>query len=218
MIATCLSLALLLMPIVVGPAAPTRSPIRQIDFRNFTYTWDDPVPLDTTWRWLDSSPESEIKVVDGTYRFDDEDDLGEGPVPFLSVVSVTYGDLTGDGTEQAAVELNYSTGGTNNWDYLYVYKLRKGRPLLLGRLQSGNRGYGGLIKVTVARGMLFTDFADKDQLRGECCSAGYIRVRYQWRQGRFVEFGTREYGDMELRKGPKGIYQWEEKEEQQKLR
>jgi hypothetical protein len=203
------SLALLLLPVSIGHAA-LQSPIRQIDFKNFTYAWDEPIALDTTWRWLDSSPESDIKVSDGMYRFDDEDDTGDGPSPFITEDSVTYGDLTGDGTEEAIVKLNYSTGGTHNWDYLYVYRLTKSHLSLLGRLESGSRGNGGLISVKVKGTSLVTDFADKDKLRGDCCSAGFIRVRYRWQRGTFVEFGARQYGDMELREGPKGTYKWEE--------
>jgi len=204
------TLALLFLPISIGNIASPWS-IRQIDFRNFTYAWDDaPGPFDTTWRWLDSSPESQIKVSDGIHRFDDENDLGEGPSPLLRVASVIYGDLTGHGTDEAIVELNYSTGGTANWDYLYVYSLTKGHLLLLGRLESGSRGYGGLIRVRVEGTSLVTDFADKDKLRGDCCSAGFIRVRYRLQRGTFVEFGARQYGDMELREGPKGMYKWEE--------
>jgi hypothetical protein len=31
---------------------------------------------------------------------------------------------------------------------------------------------------------------------GDCCSEGYIRVRYKWRKGSFVETGAREKGDV----------------------
>ena len=54
-------------------------------------------------------------------------------------------------------------------------------------------------------GLLVTDFADKNRLRGERCSAGYMRVQYRWQRGTFVEFGTRQYGDMELHEGRKGM-------------
>ena len=208
---TRLTLALPLLAVATWPIASAQSPIRQIDFRNFSYPWDDSrnVWLDN-WRWLDSSPQSQIEVSNGRHRFDDEGEREQEPSPLLTVDSVTYGDLIGDGAEEAIVKLNYSTGGTANWDYLYVYRLRNGHLILLGRLESGSRGYGGLMKVSVRDKLLVTDFADKDKLRGECCSAGYIRVEYRWQNGAFVDFGTRHYGDMELHEGPKGMYKWEE--------
>jgi hypothetical protein len=208
---TRLALALPLLAIAVWSIALAQSPIRQIDFRNFSYAWNGPQNhASDNWRWLDSPPQSKIKVSDGTHHFNDENATEQEPSPFLTVRAVTYGDLIGDGSEEAIVKLNYSTGGTANWDYLYVYKLANGHPILLGRLESGSRGYGGLIKVSVRDRLLVTDFADKEKLQGECCSAGYIRVQYRWQRGTFVEFGTRQHGDMELHEGPKGMYKWEE--------
>jgi hypothetical protein len=111
---------------------------------------------------------------------------------------VTYGDLDGNGTEEAAVHLNYGSGGTQNWDYLYVYKSVDGRPSLIGILISGERGYGGLVRSSIENGLLVLDFADADRRVGDCCSEGYIRVHYRWRNGTFVEIGARERGDLNL--------------------
>jgi len=115
---------------------------------------------------------------------------------------VTYGELEGDQNEEAAVDLNYSGGGTANWDYLYVYKLEKGVPRLLGWLESGSRAYGGLVKVTIQNNELLLDFSDSEKRKGECCSEGFIRVRYTWRVGQFVETGAREKGDLKIHMGP----------------
>jgi hypothetical protein len=179
--------------------------IRQIDFKNFTYAWDDPaMSVPESWHWITSSPKSRIKASKGIHHFYEQgrDEYEREHAPLISVDSVAYGDLVGDGNEEAVVSLNYSTGGTANWDYLYVYKLKNGRPALLGRMQTGSRGYGGLIKASVQNGFLVVDFADKDRRVGDCCSEGYIRVRYRWQKGSFVEVGTREHGDLELREGP----------------
>jgi hypothetical protein len=119
------------------------------------------------------------------------------------MAGVTYGDIDGDGAEEAAVHLNYSTGGTANWDYLYVYKLEHGRPKLMERLESGSRVSGGLVRSAIEKEILILDFADPERSAGDCCSEGYIRVHYRWQDGRFVETGARERGDLELniRKG-----------------
>lgn len=122
--------------------------------------------------------------------------------PLISVDSVTYGDLDSDGVEEAVVALNYSGGGTANWDYLYVYKLENGQAALLARMETGSRGYGGLVKASIRDGLLIVDFADEERHVGDCCSEGYIRVRYRWQKGRFIEEGARERGDLELREGP----------------
>ena len=117
---------------------------------------------------------------------------------YVMVLSVAYGDLNGDGLDEAAVDLIFGTGGTANWHYLYVFTLANGSPELLGRLQSGSRADGGLLKVAIERNTLILDFADSKRRVADCCSEGYVRVRYRWQSGRFVEVGTRISGDLEI--------------------
>lgn len=126
------------------------------------------------------------------------DRLERERAPLVSVDSVTYGDLDGDGVDEAAVHLNYSTGGTMNWDFLYIYKLKSGQPKALAILESGSRAYGGLARSVVENGQLVLDFADAERLVGDCCSEGYIRIHYRWRNGAFIEEGQRERGDLNL--------------------
>jgi hypothetical protein len=186
-------------------ALPQTKSIRQIDFKNFAYPWDgggDPLQ---NWHWISSIPSTKVKLSSAVHRFWEEVDPGQdrNSAPGLWMKSVTYGDLDGDENEEAAVVLNYSGGGTANWDYLYVYKLGKGVPRLLGWLESGSRADGGLVKVTIQNSLLVLDFADPERRIGDCCSEGYIRVRYAWQDGRFVETGPQERGDLKLDNSPK---------------
>ena len=181
--------------------------IRKIDFKNFTYAWDDPAgDVPETWHWITSSPQSRIRVSKGIHHFYEQaKDVHERErTPILTVDHVIYGDLVGDGEGEAVVSLNYSTGGTANWGYLYVYSLKNGQPALLARMETGSRADSGLIKESVQNGFLVVDFADKDRRVGDCCSEGYIRVRYRWQKERFIEVGTRERGNLELHEGPPG--------------
>jgi len=199
---------MLLAATALSRGAPKGTDIRSIDFKNFSFPWDDDVaaaPSErvTPWHWIDSVPQSRIRVVNGVrhFRKPNQSRLEREHSPLLRVNSVIYGDLDGNGEEEAAVHLNYSTGGTANWDYLYVYKFARGDPRLMGILQSGSRGYGGLARTSIQGGMLVLDFADPERLAGDCCSEGYIRVRYRWKNGSFIEEGPRERGDVNL-KGP----------------
>lgn len=90
-------------------------------------------------------------------------------------------------------------GGTANWDYLYVYKMVHSQPQVMSILEGGSRGYGGLTRVAIQNGLLVLDFADPDRRVGDCCSEGYIRVRYRWTKSKFVEDGPRERGNSDLR-------------------
>jgi hypothetical protein len=175
--------------------------IRKIDFYNFAYPWNELDVVPDTWEWLTSSPAMRISTVGGLYSFHGDGEEGF-PAPLISVEAVTYGALLADGRDQAAVSLNYSTGGTANWDYLYVYTLEHGQPVLLARLRTGSRGAGGLIGVSIRHGLLILDFADKDRMDGDCCSEGYVRVKYRWEKGTFVEIGTRQRGDLDSHEGP----------------
>jgi len=173
--------------------------IRQTDFGNFIYPWnesEDEGP--SNWHWMHEPPQTQLKLVNGRYVFStgDKSEGDGGSSPYVALMSVTYGDLDRDGDEEAAVDLLYSTGGTSNWHYLYVYKLNQGTPQLLGRLESGSRAFGGLVRSSLQNGLLVVDFADEERRNGECCSEGFIRVRYKWRRGRFIESGPRQRGDL----------------------
>jgi len=191
---------LLLMLSALPVHAANPDGIRSIDFKNFAFPWDNDVHLTdrSTWHWIASRPQTLVRIENGIHYFRHSDQSASKPSPVISVDGVTYGDLDGDGTEEAAVHLNYGSGGTQNWDYLYVYKRVDGSPKLIGLLISGERGYGGLVGSTIQNGLLVLDFADADRRVGDCCSEGYIRVHYRWRNGTFVEEGTRERGDLNL--------------------
>ena len=147
--------------------------------------------------WLNPLPRQHIRAVKGMHHFHapGEDPHDSWHDPIVSIDEVTYGDLDSDGIEEAAVRLNYSTGGTYNWDFLYIYKYNSGHAQLLAVLGSGSRGDGGLGRVVISDGILALDFNDPDRRKGDCCSGGYVRVRFRWQNDHFVEEGRRERGD-----------------------
>ena len=154
----------------VAANAQKTASIRQIDFDNFTFPWSDAEPpedLNQPWHWFTSKPDGHFRAVNGVHHFNlrDQDSYVREHSPLVSVDSVTYGDLDGDGVEEAVVALNYSTGGTANWDYLYVYKLESGQPRLLARMETGSRGYGGLVRAFVRNQLLIVDFARSEERR-----------------------------------------------------
>ncbi|MFN7926006.1 MAG: hypothetical protein U0Q16_38265 [Bryobacteraceae bacterium] len=180
---------------LVSTAAPAAGGIRRVDFQNFAFPWDvpkDEVP--STWKWIGPASSS-VRLINGRHDFG-EPEIPRYATPYVMLRSVTYGDVDGDGTDDAAVDLLYSTGGTANWHYVYVYVFRHGKPKLAARLQSGSRSDGGLIKTAIQNGWLVLDFADTDRRTADCCSEGYVRVGYRWKGGRFVEVGEREHGDL----------------------
>ncbi len=185
------------LAIIVAAALFGADGIRNIDFGNFDYPvvedsgdaagrsfWPGEVP--GQWRWTPVKLKSTVHLVSGRHDFTSPDGHSEG---YLTVCSITYGDLNGDGKDEAAVDLLRGTEGTANWHYLYVFTLANGSPKLLGTLVSGSRAYGGLVNVEIVRGILLLDFQDEDRRGGDCCSRGIIRVRYRFQEDRFTEQG-----------------------------
>lgn len=173
----------------LAAASPPRGTIRSVDFRNFSFDW--PADSDagpTSWIWLGTSSPAQVRLRNGGHSFAGSGVPASGG-PYIELRSVAYGDLTGDGEDEAAVDLLYGTGGSANWHYLYVYTLADSTPKLLGVLRSGSRADGGLAHVAIAKASLVVEFQDGDRREGDCCSRGIIRVEYRYQNGRFREVG-----------------------------
>jgi hypothetical protein len=184
-----LMIALLLLLTLSSAAA------QNVDFRNFTY----PTPTGKLFvpgdlKWMTDQPAINVTLVDGSYNFEKK---GPGPGPSLTIDEVRCGDLTMGNQLDALVVLNYHTGGTAWWSYLYVFSLASARPRLLGWLQTGSRAYSGLYRLFVNNGGFTIDVLDPDKRTGDCCSAGFVRTSYEWRDGKFIQAGPRRFGHVE---------------------
>src|SRR6266568_2438408 len=181
------------LPLFAAPQS-----IRGIDFKNASYAWDEldrGVP--SSWQWLAELPHGSVRLTNGQHRVSDGSESCN-TIPDLSLVSLTYGDLFGDGREEAAVHLLYRTGGTANWSYLYMYTFNRGQPKLIAVLESGSRAGGGLVRLKIQKHFLILDFQDSALSVGLCCSEGYVQVRYRWQHDRFIESGVRRRGKLPL--------------------
>jgi hypothetical protein len=149
------------------------SPIRSIDFENFTY------------------PEIEAR---GIFT------LKDGQEPYAvqprAVVDVIYGDVTWDGLEDAMVVHTQSIRGSAIPYFVYVYSMNGVKPRLLWSFYAGERGDGGLRQIYVDRGEMVVELYGRDRTinentsseednRGVCCPPFFTRSRYEWRGGRF---------------------------------
>jgi hypothetical protein len=162
--------------------------LNAVDFKNFSYPWRagvDGVP--DKWEWIKADRDTTLVLKDG--RHDS---------PTLWWESTTYGSLLGGSGQQAAVFLRYSTGGTANWGYLYIFSRAGNSPKLLAILRTGSRADGGLLNVAIQGHSLLLDFADTKRRIADCCSEGWVRVTYRWQRDHFVEVGKRRYGDVQV--------------------
>lgn len=173
-----------------------RPEVRTIDFRNFTFPFPpnpgSRVPDDV--RWMETDVRTTVTLVNGRRDFS-RSEPSRGPSVVLG--QVYYGYLTMSGQLDALVVLSYHTGGTAHWNYVYAYSMASGNPRLLGWFQTGDRAHSGLYRLRVNNGGFTLDVFDPEKQEADCCSAGFVRTKYLWRNGKFVPGGLPEFGRVE---------------------
>jgi hypothetical protein len=163
--------------------------IRQVDFKNFSYPWSDASLGEPGW--LDISHERSVRLANGRRLHDS----GNGvTLEGLTLEEVQFSDVTSDGQTNAVVVLRYDSGGTMFFYYVYIYSFAAGKPKLLACFQSGERADSGLYRVYGQEGKLVVELFDPEKQSGDCCSTGFIRTRYAWRNGKFLAVGAKESG------------------------
>jgi hypothetical protein len=165
--------------------------IRDVDFKDFTYPFIKSkfVSVPGHLRWMPRTKASYLSLRDGEYRFPCDLPVSYG-CPSAGLNKVDFGNIDGLPDTSAFVTVWYSTGGTANWQYLYVIALRSGKPEVVAWLETGSRAYIGLRSATVERGDLVLIVNDPDKRQGDCCSTGTITYRYRWHAGSFHKIGT----------------------------
>lgn len=158
-------------------AVAAQSKIRRVDFRNFTYPvycGDGTYPDKMTVR--------KGKSVEG---------VGDERV-YFDVLSVKYGDLTGDGHEEAIIRSTCNGGGTGHFFEGFVYTLRHGKPRLLIHIPGGDRAEGGIHGLSIARRLVVVElYANKIEGVGICCPDFIDTQRYRWNGRRLMPVGKR---------------------------
>lgn len=160
--------------------------IREINFENFSYPFVShkyfSVPSRLRWMPLNTSGRAALR--DGSYTFP----CGDPPCYLLTFEQVAFGKITDMG-EVAMVTVVFHTGGTANWEYMYVLAMRAGKPQVVAWMEAGSRAYMGLRRVSTDRGDLVLEVNDPDKRVGDCCSTGSITFHYRWQQGVFRQIG-----------------------------
>jgi len=138
-------LVILALAAMLPGAAWAAEDVHAVDFRNFVY---QPSCADFESQ---EEPKVPVRVTGGRFEAAAGSDL-EGT--YFEIAEVLYGDLTGDGRDEAVVRSLCSTGGTGRFDEGFVYGMKDGKPLLLGRIPGGDRASGGVRCVRFEAGAL----------------------------------------------------------------
>lgn len=171
-------LAALLIGVTSGQARRPSASIRSIDFKNFTY----PLPADLV------TPGGPRAVTLEGGRFP-----GTGNEDEMYFGTVVYGDVTGDGAEEAMIHLGIHTRGSAMPGVAYVYTLRRGRPSLSWSFPTGDRARGGLHRVYAEGGGLVVElYGPQKRWEGDGQPMRFTRRRYVWLGRRFRQTGRKE--------------------------
>lgn len=159
------------------PAAGAQADIRSVDFKNFTYT-----------ALCAGEKAQKITVTNGEFSKEMQMD-GYIDRMYFRVFDASYGDLNGDGKDEAIIIGVCNTGGTGNFSEGFIYAEKVGKPILIARIPGGDRAYGGLRSAKVENGILIVESNDPGTNGASCCPEVAVTSRYKLRGSRIVAFG-----------------------------
>lgn len=166
------------------------APIGKFDFKNYAY------PLPIGWQ---GAGIREITLENGIFPMN-KMQIG------ATYVGTKFGDVTGDGQEEAMVVLKIETGGSANPQIVYVFEWKDEKPEMISYFRTGDRADGGLKDLRAENGELVIQLYGQDRyLIGEletmkitgdeeqiCCPTYFTRTRYKWDGNVFRLQGKRE--------------------------
>jgi hypothetical protein len=155
-------------------AQERESKIRAVGFADFTYPWLLPF----------GDPDESFTLKNGelppTYdKRGIRDEVG------IYFGRVHYGDVTGDGAEEAFVFLSVQTGGSSIPGILYIYTWQNNHPKLLWSRSTGDRADGGLRDAYAEDGNFILELNSSEGKRGDCCPIKFERIKYKWNGKKF---------------------------------
>ena len=166
---------------------PQVKSLRSIDFANFIY------PEAVIDEKDSRDPGARFKLRDGK--------VGDWRVGY-ALEEVTYGDVTGDGLEEAMANIHEMSDGSGAWSRAYVFTLEDHRPKVLWAFKSGDRANGGLVRLYADKSELVIELfgmgtciggnmSDKD-FNGLALPKWITRTYYQWSGSSFMPVGEME--------------------------
>jgi hypothetical protein len=163
-----LSLSICLMLAVTSAHAAVDRSVRQRDWRNGEYDLGDGL---------------KTSFVGGQART-----MEDGVCAVcLAIRDVTFGDVDGDGREEAVLLIDSNLGGAGTSLDGYVFGLQDGRPLLREHVPGGDRGDGGIESVSISSGHVIVRRFELGPRDGACCPSRVSIERWRWENGHLVK-------------------------------
>ena len=156
--------------------------------------------IDWLNRSYDSGDMGQVTVVNGEYEFamDEEGNMvapdyePTDPDAYVergsfSVSPPIFGDVDGDGAEEAVLVSHFHGGGTGRFSGIDVYAIRDGKDVVLGGIPGGDRGDGGISDVRLEGQVIVVDRMMAMEGDGACCPSKLQHERWTWDGKAFVE-------------------------------
>jgi hypothetical protein len=154
--------------------------IQRVDFKNFTYR---PYCVD--------QDTEKVTVKNGEFSSEKQED-GFIDRFYFKAYDAEYGDLNGDGKDEAVVLTVCNTGGTGNFSEGFIFSMKNNKPFLLARIPGGDRADGGLRSAIVEAGLLVVESNDPSETGGSCCPEFALTNRYKLSGGKLIVAGKTE--------------------------
>lgn len=157
--------------LLINAVASAQVDIHRIDFQNFIYSAF----------CGDDEQVKNIKVSDGKIEEKSGDDYLR-----LNVQSIDYGDLNGDGNDEAVIITVCNTGGTGQFSEGYIYSIKNGKTALTGRIAGGDRAGGGLVSAKIETGLLVVE-SNEEGGSGLCCPEFVVTNKFRLNGNKLID-------------------------------
>lgn len=157
---------------------------------------------DIDWlnRSYDSGEVGQVTVKDGVYEYamDENGNMvaadyePKDPDAYVErgsfeVSKPLFGDLDGDGADEAVLVVYFNGGGTGRFTGIDVYGMRDGKEAVIGGIPGGDRGDGGISDVKLEGKVVVVDRMMSMEGDGACCPSKLQHERWSWDGKAFVE-------------------------------
>lgn len=164
-----------------GPAV-TAGTVRAVDWANRTYQFGDEGPWTVVDGEYNFAYDSDGNPVPGDYQAKDDEYVERGS---FSVGTPLFGDLTGDGAEEAVLVTYFDGGGTGRFTSVNVFGMKDGKAVEIGGIPGGDRADGGIDGVVLDGAKVMVDrYATQS---GACCPDTLVHETWKWNGVAFVE-------------------------------
>ncbi|HUQ01759.1 MAG TPA: hypothetical protein VM261_04650 [Kofleriaceae bacterium] len=159
--------------------------VRSIDWLNRTYEGADMGNVTVENGVYEYAMDGDGNVVAADYQPTDPDEYVERGSYEIS--KPLFGDVTGDGAEEAVLVIYFNGGGTGRFTGIDVYGIRDGKETVIGSIPGGDRGDGGIDDVQLEGKVIVVARMMSLEGDGACCPSKLQHERWSWDGKSFVE-------------------------------